>query len=138
MLADRHTNRQTDRHAHHSTPLPYRGDRGERDGSNCAVIVTESERKCADTIGTVQLTWAGHFQSQNTKFFKNRLKYTEAIVSNSTRKLLWFEMTKVLIAVLENKLIVLFVIIFGTLSFPSGCLQCFDTVGWAAGMASGL
>ena len=42
----------------------------------------------------------------------------EAILSNSTRKLLWFEITKRLIAVLKNKLIVLFSIIFGTLSFP--------------------
>jgi len=42
----------------------------------------------------------------------------ESTLSNSTRKLLRFEITKLLTAVLENKLIVLFVIIFGTLSFP--------------------
>jgi len=47
-----------------------------------------------------------------------QIKYTEAILSNSTRKLLWFEITKMLIAVLRNKFIVLFIIIFGTLSFP--------------------
>jgi len=42
----------------------------------------------------------------------------EAVLSNSTRKLLWFEITKMLIAVKQNKFIVLFIIIFGTLSFP--------------------
>jgi len=31
-----------------------------------------------------------------------QIKYTEAILSNSTRKLLWFEITKILIAV-QNK-----------------------------------
>jgi len=47
-----------------------------------------------------------------------QIKYMESTLSNSTRKLLRFEITKLLTAVLENKLIVLFVIIFGTLSFP--------------------
>jgi len=47
-----------------------------------------------------------------------RIKYTEAILSNSTRKLLRFEITKMLIAACNNKFIVLFSIIFGTLSFP--------------------
>jgi len=46
-------------------------------------------------------------------------KYTEAILSNSTRKLLWFEITKMLIAVImKNLLCHLNIIIFGTLSFP--------------------
>ena len=43
------------------------------------------------------------------------IKYTESILSNSTRKLLWFE---ILIAVLKV-FIVSFIIIFGTLSFPT-------------------
>ena len=43
-----------------------------------------------------------------------------AILSNSTRKLLWFEITKMLIAVKNNKFITSFIIIFGTLSFPIG------------------
>jgi len=30
------------------------------------------------------------------------MKYTEAILSNSTRKLLWFEISKVLIAALKK------------------------------------
>jgi len=46
-----------------------------------------------------------------------QIKYAEAILSNSTRKLLWCEITKMLIAVFK-KIIVLFTIIFGTFSFP--------------------
>jgi len=30
------------------------------------------------------------------------IKYTEAILSNKTRKLLWFEITKILIALLKD------------------------------------
>jgi len=37
-------------------------------------------------------------------------KHTEAILLNSTRKLLGFEITKMLIAVLENKFIVIIII----------------------------
>jgi len=47
-----------------------------------------------------------------------QIKYTEAILSSSTRKLLWFEITKMRIAVLKNKFIVSFVIISGPLVFP--------------------
>ena len=47
-----------------------------------------------------------------------QIKYTEAILSNSTRNPLRFEISKMLIAVYKNKFIVLFIIIFGTLSFP--------------------
>jgi len=41
----------------------------------------------------------------NAKIFKYifQIKYTETILSNSTRKLLWFEITKMLIAVLKSK-----------------------------------
>jgi len=46
------------------------------------------------------------------------VKYTEAILSDSTRKLLLFQIGKMLIAVLKNQFIVLFIITFGTLSFP--------------------
>jgi len=34
-----------------------------------------------------------------------QIKYTEAILSNSTRKLLWFEITKMLIAALKINLL---------------------------------
>jgi len=42
----------------------------------------------------------------------------EAILSNSTRKLLWFEITKMVIPV-KNTFILLFIVIFGTLSFST-------------------
>jgi len=51
---------------------------------------------------------AGRFQ---------QIEYTEAILSNSTRKLLWLEISEMLIAVLKNNFIVSFIIVFGTLSF---------------------
>jgi len=44
-----------------------------------------------------------------------QMKYTETILSNSTRKLLWFEIARMLIALLRNKFIVSFITIFGTL-----------------------
>jgi len=47
------------------------------------------------------------------------IKYTEEILSDSTRKLFWFEIGKMVTAVLKNKLIfVLFIIIFGAFSLP--------------------
>jgi len=46
------------------------------------------------------------------KHFSGRI-YTEAILSHSTQKLLWFEISNMLIAVLKNKFIELFIIIFG-------------------------
>jgi len=45
-------------------------------------------------------------------------KYTEAII----------EITEMLIAVLKRKFIVLFVAIFGTLSFPSSYLSIRDSI----------
>ena len=67
------------------------------------------------TIGTVLVPWAGHFQCWNIRRFF--LSYTEAILSNGTRKLLWFETAKMLAAV-KNKFsvfIYIFIIIFRTL-----------------------
>ena len=52
------------------------------------------ERKCADTIGTALVPWA--FLMLKYIF---EIKYTEAILSNSTWKLLRFEITMMLIAV---------------------------------------
>ena len=80
------------------------------------------ERNCADTIGTVLTAWAGHFQCWNITILM-QINFTEAILSNSTRKLLRFEITETLIAV-KNKFIVSFTIIFGTLSFAmAGVLE---------------
>jgi len=49
-------------------------------------------------IQLAQCPWSGHFQYQKYEYIF-QIKYTEAILSNSTRKLLWFEITKMLIAV---------------------------------------
>jgi len=58
--------------------------------------------------------------------------YTEAILSNNTRELLRFEISKMLIAFKINKFIVLFIILFGTLSFPMGYHAIkYDTTRWA-------
>ena len=64
----------------------------------------ENYNKCADTIGTVPVPCASHFECQNINIFF-QIKYTEAILSNCTRKLLWFEISKMLIGVLRNKFI---------------------------------
>jgi len=56
----------------------------------CASLCAENYHKCADTIGTVPVPRASHFQSQNISIYF-QIKYTEAILSNCTRKLLWFE-----------------------------------------------
>ena len=57
--------------------------------------------------------------SANIYIYIFPIEYIEAILSNCTRKLYWHELSKMLIAVLkEDKFIVLFIIIFGTLSFP--------------------
>ena len=39
---------------------------------------------------------------------------------NSTRRLLWFEITTMLTAFVKNKSVLSFIVIFGTLSFPTG------------------
>jgi len=57
-----------------------------------------------------------HFPTLKYKYIF-QIKYTEAILPNSTRKLLWFEITRMLIAVLKTKFIVLFIIILKGLFF---------------------
>jgi len=54
-------------------------------------------------MGTVLVLWAGYFQCKKGEYIFH-IKCTKTIVSNSTRKLLWFEITKVLIAVKKNLL----------------------------------
>jgi len=49
-----------------------------------------------------------------------QVKHTDAILSSSTRKLSCFEISKNADCSLKNKLIVLLIIIFGTLRFPTG------------------
>jgi len=61
------------------------------------------ERKCADTIGTVLVPVRWPFPMLKCKYiFSNKIY--DAVLSNSTRKLLWFEITKMLIAVLKKLL----------------------------------
>jgi len=43
----------------------------------------------------------------------------EAILSNDTRKLLWLETAKMLIAVLRSNFVMSFIIFFGTLSLAT-------------------
>ena len=79
------------------------------------------ERKCADTTGTVpiqlaQCRFPGLAISYAKILIHFRIKYTKAILSNSTRKLLWFKITRMLVAVLKHKFIVLVRTIFGALS----------------------
>jgi len=57
------------------------------------------ERKCADTIGTVSVPWADRFQCKNINIFFSNKIYGSNFFSNGTRKLLWFEITKMPIAV---------------------------------------
>ena len=58
------------------------------------------ERNCADTVGTVPQFPGLAISSAKIKMHFFRTKYTDAILSNSTRKLLrWFEISKMLIAV---------------------------------------
>jgi len=52
-----------------------------------------------------------------------QIKYTETILFSSTRKRLWFEITKIPMAVLRNKFTVLLIIIVGTLSSTVGHSQ---------------
>ena len=47
-----------------------------------------------------------------------QIKYTKTILSNRTRKLLRFEITKMLVAISGKNIIVSFIIIFGTLLSP--------------------
>jgi len=56
------------------------------------------------------------------KFFF-QIKYTEAILSNSTRKLLWFEMNKMLIAVLKINLL-RHLLLFSALIYFRSLLRC--------------
>ena len=48
-----------------------------------------------------------------------QIKYTEAILSNDTRKLLWLETAKMLIAILRSNFVMSFIIFFGTLSLAT-------------------
>jgi len=61
-----------------------------------------AERKCADTAGTVLVPWAAAISNASRLHSlispQNEIKYTKAILSNNTLKLLRFEITEMLIA----------------------------------------
>ena len=67
-------------------------------------------------------------------FWGTQIKYMEAILSNSTRKLVWFVITKMLIEGQRNKFIMSF-IIFGTLPFSVGCCWGYTVLVWTHGLA---
>jgi len=46
--------------------------------------------------------WFPGLAISNAKIYFFQIKYTETILSNNTRKLLWFEIAKMLIAVKEK------------------------------------
>ena len=64
--------------------------------TSTGLAVVSIAATCVDTVGTVPVLWAGHFQCYIILICQ--IKYTEAVLSNSTRKLLWFEISKMLIA----------------------------------------
>jgi len=83
---------------------------------NPARLASETENFQADRNSQAEsLGWP--FPMLKYKYIF-QIKYTEAILSNNTRKLSWFEITKMSTAVLRNEFIVLFIIIFCTRSFP--------------------
>ena len=80
-------------------------------------MIPYRERKCADIIGTVLVPIS------NPKILIHffQIKCTEAILSDCTRKLLRFEISRMLIAVFKNKFIVSFITISGTISTKKLC-----------------
>jgi len=88
------TSLQTDNHAS-TPPLSFYIQAGclSCHPTNRVKALRNREQKCADTIG-----WP--FPMLKYKYIF-QVKYMEAILSNSTQKLLWFKITKMLTAVLK-------------------------------------
>ena len=77
--------------------------------------VTQRPRSIKRTYGTNVCRYNWHSAGSLDRLFPMlkynyifRIKYTNAVLSNSTRKLLWFEISTMLIAVYKNKFIVSF------------------------------
>ena len=92
------------------------------------IMLSKSQRPIGSESVPIELAqcWSPGLAISNAKIwiglhFSNKIY--DAISSNSTRKLLWFESAKMLIAVLTNKFIVLFVITSGTYTFVFYQLQ---------------
>jgi len=78
-------------------------------GHGANTVVRRMERKCANTVGTVLVPWAGHFPTLKYEyiFFRSNMRkqFYQTALGN-----LWFEM--------------LHIIIFVTLSFPMFSDDC--------------
>ena len=86
--------------------------------SMVGTAVVYTERQCADTT-TAQCRFPG-LAISNAKiriYFSDKV-YGSYSIKQHSQKLLWFEISKMLFAVLKTKFILSFVIISGTLSFP--------------------
>jgi len=72
----------------------------------CHFLQLHMGRKCADRAYIWHSAGSQGWPLPMLKY-KNifQIKYTEAILSNSTRKLLWFEITEMLIAVKNQNLL---------------------------------
>jgi len=82
------------------------------------VSLSHRERNCADTIGTVPVPWAGHFQCQNINIFLKwnmRKRFYQTALGNGYG----LKLPKCWLLFTRKKLLCVFIIIFGcTLSFP--------------------
>jgi len=53
------------------------------------MLVCYSERKCADTVGTVPVPWADHFQCWNFNIFSNKKHGNNFIKQHSETRMVW-------------------------------------------------
>jgi len=131
-----------------SSDSDRRGTEHDRESRTTSAVCAPSsrenhnhrERERAATIRTVPIPWAGGlFERKNINIYFFQIKYTESILSNTTRKPLRYEITKMLTAVSKkNKFVVLFAVIFGTLSFPAPKQDLKDYRQYAAGLREHL
>jgi len=81
------------------------------------VILSHRERKCADTIGTVPVPGAGHFQCWNINIFSNKT-YGSHFIKTAIGNRYGLKLPKCWLPFKKNYCS--FITIFGTLSFPKG------------------
>ena len=96
-------------------------------GRICRTEVFKTEMK--EWVGNGKLIIISMTVSSITAVYKyiSQIKYSEAVWRNSIRKLYGLKLSKCWLQ-LKNKLIVLFIVIFGTLSLP--IRRCGSLVGW--------
>ena len=76
------------------------------------------ERKCADTIGTVPVPWAGHLQCENINTFSNKI-YGSKFLKTALGNCYGLKLPKCWLQFQKNINLLRYIfIIFGTLSFP--------------------